>query len=117
MDPGDSASRYGFREFVINVQQFQFYLGMLGGQSHDTTIHTPGVYCSVASATSAYQEKGPGVCRGSAGDKGEPTPVRLSSTKMQDWYSDTAVTNYNKFKDHHAVDANKGISVVFEQLW
>jgi hypothetical protein len=61
--------------------------------------------------------KGPGVRRGSTGNKGEPTPVHLPSTKMQDWYPGTAVTNYNKFKDHHAADANKGIGVVFGQLW
>ena len=55
VNPGNPASQYGYREFVINVLQFRVYLGMLGGQWHAAMIHTPGVYYSVASATSAYQ--------------------------------------------------------------
>ena len=57
VDPGNPASRYGYRKFVINVQQFRIYLGMLGGQLHVMMIHSPGVYYSGASATSAYQGK------------------------------------------------------------
>ena len=30
------------------------------------------------------------------------------STKTWDWYSGTAVNYYDKFKDHHATDENKG---------
>ena len=55
--PGDPANRTAFREFVVNVQEFWVYLAMLGNQTHVSMIHTPGVYYSLASATSTYQGK------------------------------------------------------------
>jgi hypothetical protein len=55
--PGDLANRTSFREFVVNVQEFRVYLAMLGNQTHVSMIHTPGVYYSLASATSTYQGK------------------------------------------------------------
>ena len=53
--PGDPTNRTSFREFVVNVQEFRVYLAMLGNQTHVSMIHTPGVYYSLASATSTYQ--------------------------------------------------------------
>ena len=41
--PGDLANWTAFHDFVVNVQQFQVYLAMLGGQTHVFMIHTPGV--------------------------------------------------------------------------
>jgi hypothetical protein len=55
--PGDLSNRTSFREFVLNVQEFRVYLAMLGNQTHASMIHTPGVYYSLASATSTYQGK------------------------------------------------------------
>ena len=106
-NPGNPASRYGYRKLVINVQQFRVYLGMLGGQSHIVMIHTPGVYYSFSSTTRAYQGKVLAFLGDQRATK-EPTPVRLPSTKTWDWYSGTAVADYDKFKDQHARDANKG---------
>ena len=54
--PGDMANRTAFCDFVVNVQQFRVYLAMLGGQTHVSMIHTPGVYYSITSATSTYQQ-------------------------------------------------------------
>ena len=106
-NPGNPASRYGYHKLVINVQQFRVYLGMLGGQSHIVMIHTPGVYYSFASATRAYQGKVLAFVGDQRATK-EPTPVRLPSTKTWDWYLGTAVADYDKFKDQHTADANKG---------
>ena len=53
--PGNLASWTAFRNFV--VKQFRVYLAMLGGQTHVSMIHTPGVYYSIASTTSMYQGK------------------------------------------------------------
>ena len=43
VNPGDTASRAAFGNFVVNVQHLPVYLAMLGGQAHVTMIHTPGV--------------------------------------------------------------------------
>ena len=107
VDPGNPASRSAYPEFVINVQQFRVYLGMLEGQSHIAMIHTLGAYYSVTVATSTYQGKVLAFIGDWRATK-EPTPVCLPSTKMWDWYSDTAVTDYDKFKDYHATVENKG---------
>jgi hypothetical protein len=61
VNPGDAASRAAFRDFVLNVQHLCVYLAMLGGQTHVTMIHTPGVYYSISPSTSAYQRKGVGI--------------------------------------------------------
>ncbi len=52
--PGYSRSRAGFRNFMENVQQFWVYVAMLRGQLHVMMIHTPGIYYSIKSLTSAY---------------------------------------------------------------
>jgi hypothetical protein len=78
--PGDPANRMSFREFVVNVQEFRVYLAMLGSQTHVSMIHTPGVYYSLASATSTYQGK----VLAFNGDRRatkEPTLICLPTTK------------------------------------
>ena len=80
INPVDPASRATFREFVTNVQQFRVYLVMLGGQPYVTTIHTPGVYFSIAQATSQYQGKVLPFIGDRRATK-EPTPVCLLTTK------------------------------------
>ncbi len=80
INPADAASRSAFRYFAVNVQKFQVYLAMLGGQPYVSMIHTPGVYFSIDLLTSAYQGKVlafVGDCRATK----EPTPVCLPSTK------------------------------------
>ena len=78
--PGDPTNRTSFREFVVNVQDFRVYLAMLGNQTHVSMIHTPGVYYSLASATSTYQGK----ILAFIGDRRatkEPTPICLPTTR------------------------------------
>jgi hypothetical protein len=53
---------------------------MLGGQPYVTMIHTPGVYFSIAQATSQYQGKVL-VFIGDRQAMKEPTPVCLPATK------------------------------------
>ena len=77
--PGDLANRTSFREFVVNVQEFRVYLAMLGNQTHVSMIHTPGVYYSLASATSTYQGKVLAYIGDRRATK-EPTPICLPHT-------------------------------------
>ena len=77
--PGDLANRTSFREFVVNVQEFRVYLAMLGNQTHVSMIHTPGVYYSLASATSTYQGKVLAFIVDQRATK-EPTPICLPTT-------------------------------------
>ena len=78
--PGDLANWMAFRDFVVNVQQFWMYLAMLGGQTHVSMIHTPGVYYSIASATSTYQGKVLAFIGDRRATK-EPTPICLPTSK------------------------------------
>ena len=97
--PDDIASRTAFHDFVVNVQQFWVYLAMLRGQPYVSIIHTPGVYYSIASATSAYQGKVLAFIRDHKAPK-EPTPICLPTSKLWEWL--------DKFNDFYAVEANKG---------
>jgi hypothetical protein len=105
--PGDLATRRSFREFVVNVQEFRVYLAMLGNQTHVSMIHTPGVYYSLASATSTYQGKVLAFIGDRRATK-EPTPICLPTTKTWEWRTGDAVTDFAKFSEFHNVEANKG---------
>ena len=79
---------------------------MLGGETHVSMIHTPGVYCSIASSTSPYQGKVLafiGNCRATK----EPTPVCLPASKSWEWHMGNAITDFDKFNEFYAVEANK----------
>jgi hypothetical protein len=105
--PGDPTNRTSFREFVVNVQEFRVYLAMLGTQTHVSMIHTPGVYYSLASATSTYQGK----ILAFIGDRRatkEPTPICLPTTKTWEWHAGDAITDFDKFREFHDVEANRG---------
>ena len=105
--PGDLANQTAFRNFVVNVQQFRVYLAMLGGQTHIPMIHTPGVYYSIASATSTYQGK----VLAFIGDRRatrEPTLICLPTSKSWEWHTGNAVTDFDKFSEFYDVEANKG---------
>jgi len=105
--PGDLANRTYFHEFVVNVQEFRVYLAMLGNQTHVSMIHTPGVYYSLASATSTYQGKVLAFIGDRRATK-EPTPICLPTTKTWGWHTGDAVTDFKKFSEFHNVEANKG---------
>ena len=105
--PGDPANWLSFREFVVNVQEFRVYLAMLGSQTHVSMIHTPGVYYSLKSATSTYQGKVLAFIRDRRATK-EPTPICLPTTKMWEWHTGDAVTDFDKFMEFHEVEANRG---------
>jgi hypothetical protein len=105
--PGDPANWMSFREFVVNVQEFQVYLAMLGSQTHVSMIHTPGVYYSLASATSTYQGKVLAFIGDQRATK-KTTPISLPTTKTWEWHTGNAVTNVDKFMEFHDVEANKG---------
>jgi hypothetical protein len=83
VNPGNVASWMVFQDFIVNVQQFRIYLAMLEGQQYVLMIHTPGVYYSIALATSVFQGK----VLAFIGDHWvtkEPTPVCLPTTKSWD---------------------------------
>jgi hypothetical protein len=105
--PGDLATRRSFREFVVNVQEFRVYLAMLGNQTHVSMIHTPGVYYSLASATSTFRGKVLAFIGDRRATK-EPTPICLPTTKTWEWRTGDAVTDFAKFSEFHNVQANKG---------
>jgi hypothetical protein len=105
--PGDLANRMSFHEFVVNVQEFRVYLAMLGNQTHVYMIHTPGVYYSLASATSTYQGKVLAFIGDRRATK-EPTPLCLPMTKTWEWHAGDTVTDFKKFREFHDVEANKG---------
>ena len=105
--PGDLATWTSFREFVVNVQEFRVYLAMLGNQTHVSMIHTPGVYYSLASATSTYQGKVLAFIWDRRATK-EPTPICLPTTKTWEWHAGDAITEFEKFREFHDVEANKG---------
>jgi len=105
--PGDLANRTSFHKFVVNVQEFRVYLAMLGNQTHVSMTHTPGMYYSLASATSTYQGKVLAFIGDRRATK-EPTPICLPTTKTWDWHTGDAVTDFDKFSEFHDVEANKG---------
>ena len=105
--PGDPTNRTSFREFVVNVQEFWVYLAMLGNQTHVSMIHTPGVYYSLASATSTYQGKVLAFIGDRRSTK-EPTPICLPTTKTWEWHAGDAITDFDKFREFHDVEANRG---------
>jgi hypothetical protein len=105
--PGDPTNRTSFREFVVNVQDFRVYLAMLGNQTHVSMIHTPGVYYSLASATSTYQGKVLAFIGDQRATK-EPTPICLPTTKTWEWHAGEAITEFDKFREFHEVEANRG---------
>jgi hypothetical protein len=105
--PGNLANQTSFREFVVNVQEFRVYLAMLGSQTHVSMIHTPGVYYSLASATSTYQGKVLAFIGDQRATK-EPTPICLPTTKTWEWHTGNAVSNFDKFMEFHDMEANKG---------
>jgi hypothetical protein len=105
--PGDLANRTAFRDFVVNIQQFRVYLAMLGGQTHVSMIHTPGVYYSIASATSTYQGKVLAFIGDRRATK-EPTPICLPTSKAWEWHTGDALTDFDKFSEFYDVEANKG---------
>jgi hypothetical protein len=105
--PGYLANRTSFREFVVNVQEFRVYLAMLGNQTHVSMIHTTGVYYSLASATSTYQGKVLAFIGDRRATK-EPTPICLPTTKTWEWHASDAITDFEKFREFHDVEANKG---------
>jgi hypothetical protein len=78
--PGNPTSRAGFHDFVAKVQHFRVYLGMLGGQSHVTMIHTPGINYSIRLSMSVYEGKKMAFIGNHRVTK-EPTPVCLPATK------------------------------------
>jgi hypothetical protein len=103
--PGDVASRQGFKDFVINVQQIRGYLAMLGGKHNVTMLHTPGAYYSISSATRVYQGK----ILALIGDRRltkEPTPVGLPTTKTWEWFTGTAVADFTKLEAFYTDDTN-----------
>jgi hypothetical protein len=107
INPADAASRSAFRDFAVNVQKFQVYLAMLGGQPYVSMIHTPGVYYSIYVLTSAYQGK----VLAFVGDRRatkEPTPVCLPSTKAWEWHTGNANTDFAKLEEYYTTDRNKG---------
>jgi hypothetical protein len=83
------------------------YLAMLGNQTHVSMIHTPGMYYSLASATSTYQGKVLAFIGDRRATK-EPTPIYLPTTKTWDWHTGDAVMDFDKFSEFHDVEANKG---------
>jgi len=105
--PGDLANRTSFREFVVNVQEFRVYLAMLGTQTHVSMMYTPGMYYSLASVTSTYQGKVLAFIGDRRATK-EPTPICLQTTKTWEWHAGDAVTDFEKFREFHDVEANKG---------
>jgi len=105
--PGDLANRTAFREFMVNVQEFWVYLAMLGSQTHVSMIHTPGVYYSLASATSTYQGKVLAFIGYRRATK-EPNPICLPMTKTWEWHTGDAVMDFDMFNEFHDVEANKG---------
>jgi hypothetical protein len=70
-------------------------------------IHTPGVYYSLASATSTYQGKVLAFIGDQRATK-EPTPICLPTTKTWDWHTGDAVMDFDKFSEFHDMKANKG---------
>jgi hypothetical protein len=104
---GDSTLRASFRNFVANVQQLQVYLAMLGGAMHMTMIHTPGVYYSIKSLTSAYKGKMMAFIGDCPATK-NPTPMCLPTTKAWEWHTGNAIMDFAKAEVHYAVEANKG---------
>ncbi len=107
INSGDPASRAAFREFITNVQQFQFYLAMLGGQPYVTMIHNPGVYFSIAQAISQYQGKVLAFIGDRRATK-EPTPVCFPTTKTWEWHMGHANCSFDKLKEFYGEKANKG---------
>jgi hypothetical protein len=105
--PGNLENRTSFRKFVVNVQEFQVYLAMLGNQTHVSMIHTPGVYYSLASTTSTYQGKVLAFIGDRRATK-KTTPICLPTTKTWDWHTGDAVMDFDKFSEFHDVEANKG---------
>jgi len=105
--PGDLANRMSVHEFVVNVQEFRVYLAMLGNQTHVYMIHTPGMYYSLASATSTYQGKVLAFIGDRRATK-EPTPLCLPITKTWEWHAGDTVMDFKKFREFHDVEANKG---------
>ncbi len=70
-----------------------------------TMIRTPGVYFSIKSSTSAYQEKMMafiGHCHATK----EPTPVCLPTTKAWEWHTGNAIADFAKAEAHYEVEAN-----------
>jgi hypothetical protein len=106
-NPGDPASWAAFWEFVTNGQQFRVYLAMLGGQPYVTMIQTPGVYFSIALATSQYQGKVLAFIGDRRATK-EPTLVCLPTTKMWEWHTGHANCSFDKLKEFYSEEANKG---------
>jgi hypothetical protein len=105
--PGDSTSCAGFRDFVANVQQLWVYLAMLRGQAHVTMIHTPGVYYSIKSLTSAYQGKMMAFIGNPHATK-EPKPVCLPTTKAWEWHTGDAIADVAKAEAYYSVEVNRG---------
>jgi hypothetical protein len=105
--PGNLANQTAFRDFVVNIQQFRVYLAMLGGQTHVSMIHTPGMYYSIASATSTYQGKVLAFIGDRRATK-EPTPTCLPTSKAWEWHTGNAVMDFDKFSEFYDVEANKG---------
>jgi hypothetical protein len=106
--PGDMANRTAFRDFVVNVQQFRVYLAMLGCQTHVSMIHTPGVYYSITSATSTYQQGKVLAFIGERRVTKKTTPICLPTSKAREWHTGNAVTDFDKFSEFYDVEANKG---------
>jgi hypothetical protein len=98
---------YVVPEFHNNVQQFRIYLVMLGGQPQVTMVHTPGVYYSIDPATSACQGRVLAFIGDQRATK-EPNPVCMPTTKTWEWYLGNAVTDFRAFKDHFAIEKNRG---------
>jgi len=92
---------------MVNVQEFWVYLAMLVNQTHVSMIHTPGVYYSLASATSPYQGKVLAFIGDRRATK-EPTPICLPTTKTWDWHTGDVVMDFDKFNEFHGVEVNRG---------
>ena len=90
----------------MHVPQFRVYLAMLGGQPHVSMIHTPRVYYSITSSTSACQGKVLAFIGDWRATK-EPTLVCLPMTKLWDWHTGNAITDFTKWEELYAVEANR----------
>jgi hypothetical protein len=107
VNPGDVASWTAYQDFIMNLQQFRVYLAMLGGQPYVSMIHTPGVYYSIASATTAFQ----GTVLAFIGDHRatkEPMPVCLPTIKSWDWHTGGACTDFTKLGKYYTAEGIKG---------
>ena len=107
VNPGKAVTQQAFHYFVVHVPQFRVYLVMLGGQPRVSMIHTLGVYYSITSSTSAYQGKVLAFIGDWRAAK-EPTPVCLPMTKLWDWHTGKAITDFTKCEELYAVEANRG---------